>query len=306
MTCADDHSSRPGGRRPENRRRVALTLTLAAGYMVAEIVGGLLTNSLALLADAGHMLSDVAALGLSLFALWIAERPPNARRTYGYYRTEILAALANGATLVAVAVFILVEAHARFLNTPEVLGAAMMAIAFGGLVVNLLSLAILSDARHASLNLRGAWLHVLSDSLGSVGAILAGLLIWAFGWYWADPAISALIGLLIIYSSWRLLTESVSVLMESAPRGIDVDAVRDALSGVPGVHSVHDLHVWTITSGMDSLSAHVVATDGHPAAPLLVEIRRLLASRFGIHHVTIQIEPEDFEEHAACPMSRPK
>ena len=301
MTCADDHSSQPAGRRPENRRRLAFTLALVAGYMMAEVVGGLWTNSLALLADAGHMLSDVAALGLSLFALWIAERPPDARRTYGYYRTEILAALANGAALVAVAVLVLIEAYARFFNTPEVRGAPMMAIAFGGLVVNLLSLAILSGARHASLNLRGAWLHVLSDSLGSVGAIVAGALIWAFGWHWADPATSALIGLLIVYSSWRLLTESVSVLMESAPRGIDVDAVRDTLFGVPGVHSVHDLHVWTITSGMDSLSAHVVVADGHPAAPLLVEIRRRLAARFGIHHVTIQIEPEDFEEHAACP-----
>jgi cobalt-zinc-cadmium efflux system protein len=268
---------------------------------VAEVVGGLWTNSLALLADAGHMFSDAAALGLSFFALWIAEKPPDARRTYGYYRTEILAALANGAALVAVAVLILIEAYARFFNTPEVLGAPMMAIAFGGLAVNLLSLAILSSARDASLNLRGAWLHVLSDSLGSVGAISAGVLIWAFRWYWVDPAISALIGLLIVYSSWRLLTESVSVLMESAPRAVDVDMVRDALFGVPGVHSVHDLHVWTITSGMDSLSAHVVVADGHPAVPLLTEIRRLLASRFGIHHVTIQIEPENFEEHTTCP-----
>ncbi len=302
MACADDHSSRPEGRRPEDKRRLAVTLALAAGYMVAEVAGGLWTNSLALLADAGHMLSDVAALGLSLFALWLAERPPNARRTYGYYRTEILAALANGAALVAVAILILIEAYQRARHPPEVLGAAMMAIAFGGLVVNLLSLAILSSSRHSNLNLRGAWLHVLSDSLGSVGAIVAGLLIWAFGWRWADPAISALIGLLIVYSSWRLLSESVSVLMESAPRGIDVDAVRDTLSGVPGVLEVHDLHVWTITSGMDSLSAHVVVPDGHPVSPLLVELRHLLASRFGIHHVTIQIEPEDFGEHATCPI----
>jgi cobalt-zinc-cadmium efflux system protein len=175
-----------------------------------------------------------------------------------------------------------------------------MAIAVGGLGVNLLSLLVLSGVRDASLNLRGAWLHVLGDSLGSVGAITAGVLIWGFGWRWADPAVSAAIGILIVYSSWRLLSESVAVLMESAPRGMDVDAIHEALSGVPGVVSVHDLHVWTITSGMDSLSAHVVAADQRPAAPLLLEVRRLLASRFGIHHVTIQIEPEDFAEHATC------
>ncbi len=301
MPCVHEHPSRCASQDAKNKRRLAITLGLATAYMAAEVVGGLWTNSLALLADAGHMLSDVAALGLSLFALWIAERPPNARRTYGYYRMEILAALANGAALVAVAVLVLIEACGRLMRPPEVEGAVMMLIAVGGLIVNLASLGILSGARHASLNLRGAWLHVLGDSLGSVGAIAAGALIWGFGWRWADPAVSAVIGALIVYSSWRLLTESVSVLMESAPRGVDVDGIRDALSGVAGVTNVHDLHVWTITSGMDSLSAHVVVADDRPTAPILLEIRQQLASLFRIHHVTIQIEPESYANHTACP-----
>jgi len=288
----------PPGR--QHKRRLAVALMLAGGYMVAECVGGLLTHSLALLADAGHMLSDVAALGLSLFAMWFAERPADPRRTYGYYRLEILAALANGVALVVVAGAIFVEAFRRLRDPPQVQGAMMMAIAAGGLAVNLAMLGILGRGRRESLNLRAAWLHVLSDAWGSLGAIVAGLLIWAFGWHRADPILSTAIGLLVVYSAWRLLEEAVSVLMESAPRSIDVDAVRDALAAVPGVRGVHDLHVWTITSGMDSLSAHVVVAEGRSAPALLREIQDLLASRFGIHHVTIQIEPEDFGEHGRC------
>lgn len=265
--------------------------------MLAEIVGGLLTNSLALLADAGHMFSDAGALALSLFALWFAGRPAGRQSTYGYYRTEILAALANGAALVAVSIFIFVEAYHRFQEPPEVLGGMMMAVAMGGFVVNLLSLWILNEGKDESLNVHGAWLHVLSDTLGSVGAVVAGAMIWSFGWRWADPVISVVIGLLIIYSSWRLLAESVSVLMEIAPRGIDVDEVRRTMAEVQGVVEVHDLHVWTITSGMDSLSAHVVVADGRVPSQLLTELRRLLHDRFGIHHATIQIEPENYGEN---------
>lgn len=282
--------------RANNRRRLKATLTLAGCYLVAEVVGGWLTNSLALLADAGHMLSDVAALGLSLFAVWIAERPAPARRTYGYYRTEILAALANGAALVAVSAFIFVEAYRRLSAPPQVLGGAMLVIATGGLAVNLAGLWILGGGRQESLNIRGAWLHVLTDALGSIGAMTAGVLIWAFGWNWVDPVASALIGLLVIYSAWQLLLEAVSVLMESAPRGIDVDQVREALLETPGVLAVHDLHVWTITSGLDSLSAHVVTCDGVAATELLSCLRTMLHTRFGIDHLTIQLEPKDFEE----------
>jgi cobalt-zinc-cadmium efflux system protein len=292
------HCGTHAGRTAANRRRLTWTLGLAGSYMLAEAIGGWLTNSLALLADAGHMATDVAALALSLFAIWICDRPPPPHRTYGYYRAEILAALANGATLVAVSLFILAEAWQRLQSPPEVQGPLMMAIAVGGLVVNVLGLWILHGGRAESLNVHGAWLHVLSDALGSVAAIVAGGLIWAFGWYWSDPAVSAAIALLIVYSSWRLLRESVSVLMESAPRGIDVDEVYTAMAEMPGVAGVHDLHVWTITSGMDALSAHVVVSDGNEHTPVLSELRSMLHDRFGIDHITIQMEPEDFEERA--------
>ncbi|MBX7102606.1 MAG: cation diffusion facilitator family transporter [Gemmataceae bacterium] len=287
------------GRPSSSKRRLTLTLLLSGGYMIAEVVGGLITNSLALLADAGHMLADVAALGLTLFAVWIAERPPTSKRTFGYYRAEILAALFNGATLIAISISIFIEAYHRLWQPPEIRGGLMMGIACGGLIVNILGLWILGTGRGENLNLHGAWLHVLTDALGSVGAILAAILIWAFGWLWADPMTSILIGMLVIFSSWRLLAESVSVLMESAPSGIDVDEVRSVIRAVPGVSSVHDLHVWSITSGMNSLSAHVVAEDDPPQAILLSQIGAVLHERFGIDHVTIQIEPTDFEEHTA-------
>ncbi len=289
-----DHPHHQG--RSRNKRRLAVVLVLAGGYMVAEVVGGWLTNSLALLADAGHMLSDVAALGLSWFALWIAERPPTPRRTYGYHRTEILAALVNGAALIAVSVLIFVEAYHRLLQPPRVEGAAMLAIAAGGLVVNLLGLWILNSGRQESLNIRGAWLHVLTDALGSIGAMAAGAFIWAFAWYWVDPTASALIGLLVVYSAWQLIREATSVLMECAPRGIDVDQVQEAILETDGVLDVHDLHVWTITSGLDALSAHVVAEPQDEPADLLARLRTMLHERFGIDHLTIQMEPEDFEE----------
>ena len=264
--------------------------------MVAEVVGGLWSGSLALLADAGHMLADAGALALSLFALWLAERPAPTDRTYGYYRMEILAAMANGAALVAVAGGIFFEALERLGAPTEVQGGAMMAIAAGGLAVNGIGLAILHSGRDQSLNLQGAWLHVLSDALGSVGAILAGALVWAFDWRWADPAASIVIGVLVVRAAWSLLREAVAVLMEGAPGHIDVDEVRAALRGTEGVESVHDLHVWTITSGLVSLSCHVCAVEDVPPRDLLTRLRALLSERFGIEHVTIQIEPPDFEE----------
>lgn len=279
-----------------NRSRLTLTLWLAAAYMLAEAVGGWLTGSLALLADAGHMLSDVAALGLSLFAMWMARRPPTPRRTFGYHRLEILAALANGAALVAISIFVLAEALRRFGEPSAVNAPVMMAIAAGGLLVNLAGLWILRRGRDESLNVRGAWLHVLTDALGSVQAIAAGVLIWAFGWQWADPAASILISLLVIYSAWSLLKEATAVLMESAPAHMNVDEMRDAMMGVRGVLEVHDLHVWTITSGMESLSAHVVVEESCYNCDVLAEIRTALHDRFGIHHMTVQIETETFEE----------
>lgn len=293
---AHDHpgNHRHGAR--ANQRRLLIALVLAAAYMLAEVVGGLLSGSLALLADAGHMVSDVVALALSLLAIRIANRPATPRRTYGYLRTEILAALANGAVLVALSIIILFEAVERLGAPTEVLGAPMLIVAVGGLVVNLVGLAVLSGGRSDSLNLRGAWLHVLSDALGSVGAIAAGALVMAFGWYWADPLASILIAGLIIHASWSLLREAVAVLMEEAPAHIDVSEVQQAIREIDGVMAVHDLHVWTITSGMVSLSGHVVAAEGTEHGKLLQEISDLLHQRFEIGHATIQVEPPDFEE----------
>ena len=286
--------------RRANRRRLTWALVLAATYLVAEVVGGLLTGSLALLADAGHMLSDVAALGFALFATWIASRPATAHRTYGHTRAEVLAALAQGAALVAVALVIVVEAIERLQAPTPVLGLGMLAIATGGLVVNLLGLWILNAGRSDSLNVRGAWLHVLSDALGSVGAIAAGAAIWAFGWHWADPAASIAICGLILFSAWHLLRESVDVLMETAPRDLDVGEIRSALGETPGVLEVHDLHVWAIGSGEVSFSTHVVAKPDADAAALLARIQQMLAGRFGLDHATIQIEPPR-ESGEGCP-----
>ncbi|HUS39731.1 MAG: cation diffusion facilitator family transporter [Pirellulales bacterium] len=296
----DHHHEHHQDRSSKNRRRLAIALLLAAVYMLAEIIGGIWTNSLALLADAGHMFSDVAALSLSFFAIWFAGRKAPPHHTYGYHRIEILAAVVNGAMLVAISILIFLEAFKRFSHPEEVQGPWMMAIAAGGLLVNLVSLWILQSGRHDNLNLRGAWLHVLMDAVGSVGAIVAGLLISLFGWYLADPIVSMLIGSLVIYSAWHLLSEAVSVLMESAPRGIDVDAVREAILDVPQVTSVHDLHIWTITSGFDSLSAHVVIEDGAKHQDALAALRDRLHQQFGIDHITIQLEPSDFVERSRC------
>jgi len=271
-------------------------LALAASYLVAELVGGLWTGSLALLADAGHMLSDVGALALSLFALWLSSRPAPAGRTYGYHRIEILAALANGVALVVVAIFIALAAVQRASHPPEVLGLPMLAIATGGLLVNLLGLWILHAERDGSLNLRGAWLHVASDALGSVGAMVAGACIWLFGWRLADPIASALIALLILHGAFTLLRETVDVLLEAAPPHLDVGEIEGAIQEIPGVASVHDLHVWTITSGMVSLSCHIACQENSAGHELLSELQGVLRRRFSIHHATLQIEPVDFEE----------
>ena len=264
--------------------------------MVAEAIGGWMANSLALLADAGHMLSDAAALALSLFAMWIALRPPDTRRTFGYYRAEILAALVNGAALVAIAIFIIVEAVQRIGQPPEVKGQLMLAIAVGGLVVNVASLVLLHSGREENLNIRGAWLHVVTDTLGSIGTITAAALVWWRGWYWADPAISLGISALVIYSALELLNESVAVLMESTPKHIDAEGVRDTILQVEGVQAVHDLHIWTIASGFESLSAHVVVADGSGGQAMLHNLRERLREKFGIDHITIQLEPVDFPE----------
>lgn len=284
-------------------RRLWITLALQVAYLVAEVVGGYMANSLALLADAGHMLSDVGALALSLFAVWIARRPATDRRTYGYYRTEILAALANAASLIAISLYIFVEAWRRFQDPQPVQGALVIWIAIGGLLVNAIGAWLLNAGREHSLNIRGAWLHLLTDAAGNVGVIAGGALVWAFGWLWADPAVSVLIGALVIWSSWHLLRDSVGVLLEGTPPHIDVDAVRTALLEVPDVEAVHDLHVWTITSGMEALSCHVVVgsrDERRFSGEILADVHALLHQRFGLHHLTVQIEPRGFREPACA------
>ena len=296
------HSPRgPSSRTARSTRRLATVLAMQAAYMVAEVVGALLTGSLALLADAGHMLTDVAALALSLFAVWVAKRPPTSSRTYGYYRIEILAALVNGAALVAIAAYISLEAYSRLSTPVPVLGGPMLVVACGGLAVNIVGLFLLNSGKGESLNMRGAWLHLVSDALGSVGAIVAGLLIWKLGWNQADVAASFLISILVVYSSWSLLKEVVAVLMEGAPGHIDVDGVRDSIASLDGVLEVHDLHIWTISSGMEALSGHVVVADGSRQQDLLARIRALVLGDFGIGHITIQIEASGFEESDVCP-----
>lgn len=295
-----DHSHEHAHAHAANVRRLTWTLVLVVAYMIAEVVGGILSNSLALLADAGHMFSDAASLGLAIFAMWMARRPADATRTWGYHRAEILAALANAVTLVVVSLYIFYEAFQRFRSPAEVQGGLMMGVAVGGLVVNLIGLWLLHGGKSDNLNVRGAWLHVMGDMLGSVGAIVAGILIWAFGWEWADPVASVIIALLVLWSSWNLLKATLAVLMEAAPAHINVDEVRRAIGEIAGVSGVHDLHVWTITSGLIALSAHVDVQSLDGYTPLMVEIRRVLKDEFGIEHCTIQVEPADFEHAQQC------
>ena len=278
------------------QRGLKITLGLVCVYMIAEVIGGLAANSLALLADAGHMLSDAAALALALFAMRMARKPATPERTYGYYRAEILAALINGAALLVISVFIVIEAWERFQAPAAVRAPLMIAVATGGLVVNLLGLWALSGGHKHSLNLRGAWLHVLTDALGSAQAIVAGLLILWFGWLWVDPLASVLIAILVAWSSWSLLRDSVAVLMEGSPAHIDVDEVRSVLMAHPTVIEIHDLHIWTITSGHETLSAHVVV-EPEPSSDLLPRLQATLLERFGIEHVTLQIECTACEVH---------
>lgn len=273
-------------------------LALTFAYMLAEAIGGFLTNSLALLSDAGHMLADVASLLLALLALWFAARPVTARKTYGYYRMEILAALANGAALVVISLLISYEAFQRIKSPEAVRGLEVTLIAIGGLVVNAISAYVLHSASTENLNMRGAFLHVMSDALGSVGAIVAGLLIWRWGLLLADPVISIVMCVLIIYSSWRLILESVNILLEGTPSHINVHAIVEAMHAVPGVSNVHDLHVWTISSGMDALSAHVTIEPGVSHKEVLEGLQEQLRSGFNIGHLTIQIESPDKAETA--------
>ncbi|MGI8493938.1 MAG: cation diffusion facilitator family transporter, partial [Pyrinomonadaceae bacterium] len=252
-------------------------------------------NSLALIADAGHMLTDVAALSLTLAAIWFASRPATEKKTYGYYRLEILAAFINGVALVLISLWVLYEAYERWNAPPEVKGFELTAVAVGGLVVNVVCAWMLHGDHQHDLNMRGAWLHIMGDILGSVTAIVAGILIVAFGWIWADAVCSALISLIIIFGAWNLIRESVNVLLEGTPAHINLAAVEDAILETEGVREIHDLHIWTISSGLDALSAHVCHNEQIVQRELLKTLRKRLHDDFGIEHLTIQMETPDFE-----------
>lgn len=284
------HDHDHGGNAP--LRVLALATALIALFMLVEIVGGVITGSLALLADAGHMASDAASLLLALFAAWLATRPPTPERSFGYRRAEILAALANGVALVAIAIWIVVEAIRRLPEPPDVEGPGVLVIGAVGLIVNLAVIALMWRSRSKSLNVDAAFRHVLADAAGSVGVIASGLIIIATGWTPIDPILSMAIALLILAGAWGILRDSVRVLLEVAPSGMDINALGNAIVSRPGVVEVHDLHVWTITSGFVALSAHVVVAEDENCHSRRREVATFLREEFGIRHATLQTDHE--------------
>ena len=289
-THDNPHSHGHHARSEGELARLRWVLVLTAGFMAVEVVGGFVSQSLALLADAGHMLADVAAIALSLLALHLARRPASPEKTYGYVRLEILAALVNGAALFLIAVLIGWEAWRRLSEPVEVDGPVLLVVAAGGLVVNLIAAKLLHAHAQGSLNARAAYLHVLGDLLGSVGALAAGAIVWATGWNAADAIVSVLIAGLILFGAWRLVREATDILLEAAPPHVDVERLLEDLRGVPELDQIHDLHVWTLTSGFVAMSAHAVIDDPYHQARVLDEVRARVR-RHGIEHVTFQLEP---------------
>jgi cobalt-zinc-cadmium efflux system protein len=281
-----------GSLRQDSGKRLRLALLITGSWFFLELAAGFYANSLALLADAAHMLVDLAALTLSLFALKISTLPPTHQKTYGYLRAEILAALANGILLVVVSIYISWEAFQRILAPPEVKSLPMLAVATSGLIANLATAALLHRSQHENLNVRGAFLHVLSDTLGSLGAILAGGAMVLWKWYLADPIASVIVSVLVLLSSWQLVRDSVDVLLEGAPRHLRITEILADLGSVDGVRSVHDLHVWSITSGMPAMSCHVVMRHGMDTRAVLQALSRIMREKYRIEHTTIQIEEE--------------
>lgn len=269
---------------------LAAALALTTGYMVVEVIGGLWTGSLALISDAAHMLTDAGGMALALLAIRFAQRPATPQKTYGYARTEILSALANAVVLLLVTVYILYEAAQRLVDPPEVQSGPMLAVAVVGLGVNLLSMKLLAAGSSESLNLKGAYFEVLSDMLGSAGVIIAALIIMATGWRLADPIVGAGIGLFILPRTWGLLKQAVHILMEGTPPHVDVALLERQLLALPGVEAVHDLHVWTVTSGIDAMSGHIIVSDMAEAKATLERARDVMRAEFGLTHTTIQIE----------------
>lgn len=291
-----EHSHAPGQSHSHDhhhevgKQRLSIVLGITALFVVVELIGGILSNSLALVADAAHMLTDVAALGLSLFVLWFSRRPARPEKTYGYLRLEILAALVNGVALVVIACLIFWQAWERLRSPQAVQGGLMLVVAAAGLLVNILAAWLLHSSAEHNLNLRGAYLHVIGDLVGSLGAIVAALIILRTGATIADPLISVLVGLLILVSSWKIVREAVDVLLEAVPAHIDLAAVRKTIDEIPGVADVHDLHVWTVTSGYLAMSGHAVVRQPDQNQRVLQEIHRNMHEKFGIAHVTVQLE----------------
>lgn len=285
--------------RAGNRKALMLALSITALIMLLEFFGGLYTNSLALISDSGHMLSDASSLALSLAAIWFAGRAASANKTYGYYRFEILAAFFNGITLFAMAGFIIYEAFERFFNPPEVQGSLMLGIAFIGLAANLLSAWVLNRNAdvHDNLNMKSAYVHIIGDTLGSVGAIIGGLLIIFFEWHIADPIVSVLVALLILKSAWGILQNSIHILMEGSPAIIDPEQAKALLKKIDGVKDVHDLHIWTITSGLDSFTCHLDIEEDASEQAVLQQAIELIHDRYKIEHTTIQVEKSELRHH---------
>jgi cobalt-zinc-cadmium efflux system protein len=283
----DDHGHAD---RSRDARALGLVLGLTAAFAVAELVGGLISGSVALVADAAHMASDSASLGLALGAVWLARRAPTARMSFGWRRAEILAALANGVALVAIGIWVIVEAAGRLPDPPEIDASIALGIGLVGLVVNVVGALVLWRSGGASLNVRAALLHVLADLLGSVGVIVAAALVLGTGWLAADPVAGLVIGVLVLIGSWRVLRESVAVLLEAAPEGVDVEQIGRRMAAAPGVREVHDLHVWTITSGFPALSAHVLVEPAEDCHARRRELARMIEDEFHIHHTTLQVE----------------
>ena len=297
MSADHSHASAlsAGGR---HKRPLLYAFALTATYMVVEAVAGVLTGSLALLSDAGHMLTDVAGLGMALAAIQFAQSRRDASHTYGLYRLEVLASLANAVLLFAVAGYVLFEAIRRFSEPPDIPGAPLLAVAAVGLLVNLISFRLLRQGAKESLNVRGAFLEVLADALGSAGVIVAGVVLLLTGWPYADPIIGAAIGLFILPRTWRLGREALRILLEIAPRGVDVREVERRLAALPGVQGVHDLHVWTLTSGLEAASGHLSLESESDLRGVLERATELLESEFHINHVTLQCEPAGLREPA--------
>ncbi len=283
---------------PATLRRLRLVFGLTATFMVVEAVGGWVSGSLALLADAGHMLTDTGALGLALFSARMAQRPADATKTYGYHRWEILAAFINGTVLVGIAVWVVIEALGRLREPAEINTPLFLAVASVGLLINLVALGLLHTTRHGSLNARGAYLHVLGDALGSVGALTAAVVILATGWTAVDPLTSIFISILILIGAWRLVSESTEVLLEAVPQHISMVDVQQRMLAIDGVSEVHDLHVWTVTSGMVAMSGHAVVPR-LGAHPNVLDSIRSEMSGIGIAHVTIQLEVDQCDDGPA-------